>query len=142
MENKNKKKQDLWKQRKIYYLKTAITVNNKSPGHFFQQINAFIFINWNRFVELFTQIHSFSKSSTMGFQKWLPIKGMFPAGIYFLQSICICFSRAMCEVCSKLTIKTPERREWHLHGVFIINVEQISKMFLVFPSKFWCKSGT
>ena len=27
----------------------------------------------------------------------------------------------MCEICSKLTIKTPERREWHRSGVFIVN---------------------
>ena len=30
-----------------------------------------------------------------------------------------------CEICSKLTIKTPERREWHRSGVFTINLEHI-----------------
>ena len=33
----------------------------------------------------------------------------------------------------KLTIKTPERRQWRRYGVFIVNVEQISHIVLVFP---------
>ena len=37
-------------------------------------------------------------------------------------------TRARCEICSKLTIKTPERR----HGVFIVNFEHISHLVLVF----------
>ena len=35
----------------------------------------------------------------------------------------------MCEICSKLTIKTPEQRS----GVFVVNFEQISYIVLVFP---------
>ena len=30
------------------------------------------------------------------------------------------------EICSKLTIKTPERCQWRRSGVFIINFEHIS----------------
>ena len=37
-------------------------------------------------------------------------------------------ARTRCEICSKLTIKTPERRS----GVFIVNFEHISHRFLVF----------
>ena len=37
-----------------------------------------------------------------------------------------------CEICSKLTIKTPERRQWRRSGVFIVNFEHISHLFLVF----------
>ena len=33
---------------------------------------------------------------------------------------------AMCEICSKLTIKTPERRQWRRSKVFIVNFQQIS----------------
>ena len=33
----------------------------------------------------------------------------------------------MCEICSKLTIKTPERRHLHRSGIFIVNFEQISR---------------
>ena len=36
--------------------------------------------------------------------------------------------RKMCEICSKLTIKTPGRSD-----VFIINFEHISHLFLAFP---------
>ena len=38
----------------------------------------------------------------------------------------------MCEVCSKLTIKTPERRQWRHSGLFIVNFEQISYIVLMF----------
>ena len=31
----------------------------------------------------------------------------------------------MCEICSKVTIKTPERLQWHRYGAFIVNFEQI-----------------
>ena len=41
-------------------------------------------------------------------------------------------TRKMCETRSELTIKTPERRQWHRSGVFIVNFEQISQIFLVF----------
>ena len=30
-------------------------------------------------------------------------------------------TRAKCGICSKLTIKTPERRHWLCYGVFIVN---------------------
>ena len=36
-----------------------------------------------------------------------------------------------CEICSKLIIKSPERRHWRLSGVFIINFENISHLVLV-----------
>ena len=38
----------------------------------------------------------------------------------------------MCEVCSKLTVKTPERCQWRLSGVIIVNFEHISHLVLVF----------
>ena len=41
-------------------------------------------------------------------------------------------TRAKCEVCSKLTKKTLERRHWRRSGVFIVNFEQNSYLFLVF----------
>ena len=36
------------------------------------------------------------------------------------------------EICSKLTIKTPERRHCRHFGVFIVNSEHMSHLFLVF----------
>ena len=40
-------------------------------------------------------------------------------------------TRTTCEICSKLTIKTPERRHWRHSGVFIVNFEHISHLVLV-----------
>ena len=58
-------------------------------------------------------------------------KILFPARIYLLK-----FNnrntRTCCEICSKLTIKTPERHQWHRSGVFIVNFEHISHLVLVF----------
>ena len=41
-------------------------------------------------------------------------------------------TRATCEICSKLTIKTPERHQWRRSGVFIVNFEHISHLVLLF----------
>ena len=41
-------------------------------------------------------------------------------------------TRTRCEICSKLTIKMPERRQWRRFGVFIVNFEHISQLVLVF----------
>ena len=51
-------------------------------------------------------------------------------------------TRKRCEICLKLTIKTPERRYWRCSGVFIVNFEHISHLFLMFlllirTSKCW-----
>ena len=42
-------------------------------------------------------------------------------------------TRTRCEICSKLTKKTPELRHWRRSGVFIVNFELISHHVLVFP---------
>ena len=41
-------------------------------------------------------------------------------------------TRTRCEICSMLTIKTPERRHWLHSGVFTVNFEHISHLVLVF----------
>ena len=41
-------------------------------------------------------------------------------------------TRTKCETCSKLTIKTPELRNWRRSGVFIVNFKHISHPVLVF----------
>ena len=40
-------------------------------------------------------------------------------------------TRTRCEICSKLTTKTPERRHWCRSGVFIVNFKHISHLVLV-----------
>ena len=52
-----------------------------------------------------------------------------PAGKYLLK-VNKANTGAKCETCSKLTIKTPERRS----GVFVVNFEHISHLVLAFLS--------
>ena len=57
--------------------------------------------------------------------------GIIPANIYLFK-----FNKRntgkRCEICSKLTTKTPRRRHWRPSGVFIINFEHNSLSFVVF----------
>ena len=38
-----------------------------------------------------------------------------------------------CKMCLKLTVRIPERPQWHCAGVFIVDYQQISHIHLVFP---------
>ena len=53
-----------------------------------------------------------------------------PASVYLLK-VNNRNTRTRCEICSKLTIKTPERRHWRRYSVFIVNFEHISHLVLV-----------
>ena len=55
----------------------------------------------------------------------------YPVGIYLFK-VNNRDTRTRYEICSKLTIKTPERRQWRRSGVFIVNFEKISHLVLVF----------
>ena len=54
-----------------------------------------------------------------------------PVGIYMLK-VNNRNTRARCEICSKLTMKTPERCQWRRPGAFIVNFEHILHLALVF----------
>ena len=54
-----------------------------------------------------------------------------PAGIYLLK-VSNRNTRTICKICSKLLVKTPERRQWGRSGVFIVNFKHISHFVLVF----------
>ena len=56
---------------------------------------------------------------------------MNPVGIYLLK-VNHRDARTRYGICSKLTIKTPERRQWRCCGVFTVNFEHISQLVLVF----------
>ena len=56
---------------------------------------------------------------------------IFKVGIYLLK-VNNRNSRTRCEICSKLTIKIPERRQWRRTRIFIINFEHTSHLFLLF----------
>ena len=51
----------------------------------------------------------------------------FPVGIYLLKANAIS-TRTRCEICSKLTIKTPEWCQWRRSGVFIVNFDCILQL--------------
>ena len=55
----------------------------------------------------------------------------YPVGIYMFK-VNNRNTRTRCEICSKLTIKTPEQRYWPLSGIFIANFEHTSHLALVF----------
>ena len=59
------------------------------------------------------------------------ISANIPAGNYMLK-VNNRNTRTRCEICSKLTIKTPEWGQWRHSGVFIANFEHISHLSLVF----------
>ena len=52
---------------------------------------------------------------------------MYPTDIYLLK-VNNRNSRARYEICSKLTVKTPERGHWCRFDVFIVNFENISHL--------------
>ena len=56
---------------------------------------------------------------------------LYPAGNYTFK-VNNKNTRTRCEICSKLTIKTPEQRQWRRSGVFEVNLEHISHLVLVF----------
>ena len=55
----------------------------------------------------------------------------YPAGNYMFK-VNNRNTRTRCEICSKLTIKIPERRQWRRSGIFIVNFEHILHLVLVF----------
>ena len=55
---------------------------------------------------------------------------LFPVGIYLLK-VNNKDTRTMCEICSKLIIKTPERRQLHRSGVFTVNIKHILHLALM-----------
>ena len=54
----------------------------------------------------------------------LQIYVFYPAD-YYMFKISNGNIRTRCEIPSKLTITTPEQRQWHRSGVFFVNFERI-----------------
>ena len=119
----------------------------------FFMISGFIeIVEWNELMTLVQSIsschliHDFSEVSRILYRGrnifttdrkylWLFVK-IFPAGIYLLK-VNNWNTRTRCEICSKLTIKTPKRHYWSRSGVFIVNCEHISHLVLVFLNAGW-----
>ena len=70
-------------------------------------------------------IHNYEKNQISGFVL------LIPTGNYMLK-VNKRNTRTRCEICSKLTTKTPELNHWRRSGVFIVNFELISHLVLVF----------
>ena len=62
---------------------------------------------------------------------------MYPAGNYMFK-VNKRKTRPRCEICSKLTIKTPERRHWHRSGVFTVKFEQVNSDYVRVITKTIC----
>ena len=71
---------------------------------------------------------SMKNSLTLVSTSYYLIKIRSPASNYMFQ-VNNRNTRTRCEICSKLTIKTPERCKWRRPGVFIVNFEHISHLF-------------
>ena len=55
----------------------------------------------------------------------------FPAGNYMFKANNR-NTKTRCEICSKLTIKTPKRPHWYRSCVFIVNFEHTLHLVLIF----------
>ena len=60
-------------------------------------------------------------------------KVKYPAGTYMFK-VNNRNTKTRCKICLKLTIKTPEWRQWRRSGVFIVNFKHISRLVLLFLS--------
>ena len=65
------------------------------------------------------------------FLKYIISMSDIPAGIYLLK-VNNRNTRTRCEICSKLTIKTPDQHDWRRSGVLIVKFEHISHLAEVF----------
>ena len=87
----------------------------------------------NRLTSLFSYnikilpIYCLSILHTVNITYCFSIYYYYPAGNYIFR-VNNRNTRTRCETCSKLTIKTPERRKWRRSGVFIVNFEHISHL--------------
>ena len=82
--------------------------------------------------------HLLDKFISKNVYNWRIIILSNPADIYLLK-VNNRNTRTRCEICSKLTINTPESRHWRRSGVFIVNFEHISHLVLVFLLLTWNK---
>ena len=92
----------------------------------------FLHFLWQVFVGNSTFLRKWFNEEKLKLATILPQR-KHPAGI-FLFKVNNGDTRTVREICSKLMIKTPERRQWRpCSGVFIVNFEQVSHIVLVFP---------
>ena len=88
---------------------------------------------------LYSSLLSFVRTAKVHSGKHLLMKGAVIKDLDMKYTACIYLfkgtdvnTRTLCEICSQLRIKTPERRHWRRSGVFIVKFEHVSPIFLMF----------
>ena len=71
-----------------------------------------------KYISLYLKFHGIGRTLPTSF-------GIYPTGNYMIE-VNNRNTRTRCEICSRLTIQTPEQRHWHRSGVFIVNYEHIT----------------
>ena len=104
-------------------VRTVTEVLSSNSGWFINDFSSFSNFSYSSWI---LALHSFSVSYSRSISYRTN-----QAGIYVLK-VNIINTRTRYEICSKLTLKTPERPQWHPSGVSNVNFEYISHLVLVF----------
>ena len=122
-----------WRSNKTYSESEKISDQKKFYFWTFFHVTGFYFWNSAKYRKIIFCVFYFLKISLRGCgNEWGEIStGSSPAGSYMFK-VNIRNTRTRCEICLKLTIKTPERRQWSRSSVFIVNFECISYLVPVF----------
>ena len=109
-------------------LKSYTPENNRKPLVFQGFLLFSEDVKWEHWLKSWKQVkelcsHLTEKKPERG--KWCHFKAILTSSNLTKKS-----SRKMCEICSKLAIKTLEQRQWHRSGVFLVNFGHISHLFL------------
>ena len=125
-----------WKHKKTFYLMFLGGSNSsiekkwvKVISKKFSAIKLFAIL-WASLTKRFLQLFHFIVISFSNYK--------FPAGSYMFK-VNNRSTRKGCQICSKLTIKTTERRHWRSSAVIIVDFEYISHLVLVFL--LWVRSS-
>ena len=115
----------------LLFLETAILKNLKNFQEIFSRVGLFYITGWEQelirkdsITGVFLKFYHKPKRSSC-------FRLFYPDNIYLFK-VNNRNTRKRCEICSELTIKTPERRQWRRFAVFIFNFEHNSQLFLEF----------
>ena len=97
-----------------------------------------------KFLKFFREIPKIFRSSyCFIYYLWTAASAFsFPTDIYLFK-VTFTLLESCVKLCSKLTIKTPERHHWCRFGVFLVNFKHISseKIFLLLTSSMYLIAG-
>ena len=132
-----------------YYLWTYFTPCSSVFLVSFEQVNAsrvrvtesIFYSPWNLLITRLANVKVPQQSIESNWsESFRLLKDIHPANIYLLK-VNNRNTRKRSEICSKLTIKTLERRQWHLFLVFLLMTLSISwvtiSMLLLISRKYW-----